>query len=60
MRLSASSGACLNLKVSVAAAGGGALPLAVGPAAGAGFLAADVEAAGAASFEAAAPGGFFV
>lgn len=59
MRPSASSGVCLNLKASLAAAGGGALPLAAGAP---DFLAADadVEATGAGSFEAAAPGGFFV
>ena len=44
------------MKVSVAAAGGGALPLTAGAADGPGFLAA--LAVG--SFEAEAPGGFFV
>jgi hypothetical protein len=63
MRPSASSGVCLNLKVSVAAAWGGPLPLVAE--AGTGFLGAeaagaDVEAPGVGSFEAAAPGGFFV
>lgn len=60
IRPSASSGVCLNLKVSLAAAGGGALPLAVGAAVGAGFLDAGAADADGDSFEAEAPGGFFV
>ena len=56
MRPSASSGVCLNLKVSEAVAGGGALPLAADVPAAVGFL----GAAEAESLEAAAPGGFFV
>lgn len=48
------------MKVSLAAAGGGALPLAVGAAVGAGFLDAGAADADGDSFEAEAPGGFFV
>ena len=56
IRSSASSGVCLNLKASVAAAGGGALPLTAGAADDPGFLGAPAVG----SFEAEAPGGFFV